>query len=90
MTSENTCPKVTLSTTNPTSPDVGSNPGRHGEKTATNRLDYDIGLAVIIRLLECYSRNSKVNQRNVEGGIVQVLELVSILTELGSNRGTPS
>jgi hypothetical protein len=35
--SEKTCPSATLSTTNPTWPDPGSNPGRRGGKPATNR-----------------------------------------------------
>jgi hypothetical protein len=34
--SEKTCPSATLSTTNPTWPDLGSNLGRHGGKPATN------------------------------------------------------
>jgi hypothetical protein len=33
-----TCPCATLSTTNPTWPELGSNPGRRGRKPATNRL----------------------------------------------------
>jgi hypothetical protein len=33
-----TCPSVTLSTTNPTRTDLGSNPGLRGEKLATNRM----------------------------------------------------
>jgi hypothetical protein len=33
-------PRATLSTTNPTWPDPGSNPGRRGGKPATNRLSY--------------------------------------------------
>jgi hypothetical protein len=33
-------PSSTLSTTNPTWPDPGSNPGRRGGKPATNRLSY--------------------------------------------------
>jgi hypothetical protein len=36
--SEKTCPSVTLSTTNPILPDLGSNTGRRGGKPATNRL----------------------------------------------------
>jgi hypothetical protein len=36
--SEKICPSATLSTTNPTWPDPGSNPGRRGGKPATNRL----------------------------------------------------
>jgi hypothetical protein len=38
--SEKTCPSSTLSTTNPTWPDMGSNPGRRAGKPATNRLNY--------------------------------------------------
>jgi hypothetical protein len=38
--SEKTCPGETLSTTNPTSPDLGSNPGHRCGKPATNRLRY--------------------------------------------------
>jgi hypothetical protein len=33
-------PSATLSTTNPTWPDPGSNPGHRGWKPATNRLSY--------------------------------------------------
>jgi hypothetical protein len=33
-------PSATLSTTNPTWPDPGLNPGRRGGKPATNRLSY--------------------------------------------------
>jgi hypothetical protein len=38
--SEKTCPSATLSTRNPTWPDLGSNPDRRGWKPATNRLSY--------------------------------------------------
>jgi hypothetical protein len=38
--SEKTYPSTTLSTTNLTWPDPGSNPGRRGGKLATNRLSY--------------------------------------------------
>jgi hypothetical protein len=40
MYSEKTCPGATLSTTNPTWPDPGLNPGRRGAKPATNRFSY--------------------------------------------------
>jgi hypothetical protein len=43
--SKKTCPDATLSTTNPTWPDPGSNPGRRGGKPATNRLSYGAALA---------------------------------------------
>jgi hypothetical protein len=42
--SEKTCPSATLSTTNPTWLDPGLNPGRRGEKPATNRLSYGAAL----------------------------------------------
>jgi hypothetical protein len=38
--SEKTCPGSTLSSTNPTWPDPGLNPGRRGGKPATNRSSY--------------------------------------------------
>jgi hypothetical protein len=36
-----TCLSATLSTTNPTWTDPGSNPGLRGERPATNRLSHD-------------------------------------------------
>jgi hypothetical protein len=39
--SEKTCASVTLSTTNPTWPGLGSNTGLRSGKPATNRLSYD-------------------------------------------------
>jgi hypothetical protein len=39
-----TCPSATLSTTNPTRTDPGSNPDLRGEKSATNRLSYGTAL----------------------------------------------
>jgi hypothetical protein len=39
-----TCPSVTLSTTHPTWPDLGSNQGRRGGKPATNSLSYGTAL----------------------------------------------
>jgi hypothetical protein len=35
-----TCPSATLSTTNPTWTDPGSNPGFRGDRPATNRLSH--------------------------------------------------
>jgi hypothetical protein len=43
--SEKTCSSAVLSTTNPTWPDLGSNPGRRG-KPATNRLSYGMAWQV--------------------------------------------
>jgi hypothetical protein len=39
-----TCPSATLSTTNPTRTDPGSNLGLRGERPATNRLSHDTAL----------------------------------------------
>jgi hypothetical protein len=39
---EKACPSATLSTTNPTYPAPGSNPGRRGGKAPTNRLSCDM------------------------------------------------
>jgi hypothetical protein len=44
---EETCPGATLSTTNPTWPDLGSNPVHRGGKPATNRLSYGTPIASI-------------------------------------------
>jgi hypothetical protein len=46
-TREKTCPSVTLSTTNPTSPGLGSNPGRRGGKPVINRLSYGTAKALV-------------------------------------------
>jgi hypothetical protein len=42
--SEKTCHSATWSTTNPTWPDPGSNPGRRSGKPAANRLSYSAAL----------------------------------------------
>jgi hypothetical protein len=39
-----TCSRATLSTTNPTLTDPGSNPGLLGERPATNRLSHGTAL----------------------------------------------
>jgi hypothetical protein len=44
--SDKTCPSATLFTTNHTSPDPGSNPGRRSGKPTTNRLSYGAALRV--------------------------------------------
>jgi hypothetical protein len=45
--SEKTCPSATFSTTNPTWPDLGSNPGRRCGKPATNRLSYSTAMSAV-------------------------------------------
>jgi hypothetical protein len=44
--SEKTCPDATFSTTNPTWPDPGLNPGRRDGKPATNRFSFSYGAAI--------------------------------------------
>jgi hypothetical protein len=46
--SDKTCPIATFSTTNPTLPDLGSNPGRRGGKPATNCLSYSTALVLAL------------------------------------------
>jgi hypothetical protein len=41
-------PRATLSTTNPTWPDPGSNLGRRGGKPATNRLSYGAAMNILV------------------------------------------
>ena len=45
---EKPCPIATLSTTNPTSTDLGSNPGLHGERPATNSLSHGTALRHLV------------------------------------------
>jgi hypothetical protein len=52
--SEQTCPSATLSTTNPTWPDPGSNPGRRDGKPATTRLSYGAAIDVCNSVDRCY------------------------------------
>jgi hypothetical protein len=51
MAGEKTCPGTTLSTTNPTWPDLGLNPGRRGGKPATNRFSYGAANDCIVSTL---------------------------------------
>jgi hypothetical protein len=46
--SEKTYPSATLSTTNPTWPGPGLNPGRRGGKPATNRLSYGAAMIYLV------------------------------------------
>jgi hypothetical protein len=49
--SEKTCPSATLFTTNPTWPDLGSNPGRRGENPATNRMSYGTAVSLAVNVV---------------------------------------
>jgi hypothetical protein len=49
--SEKTCPSAILSTTNPTWPDPGANPGRHGGKPSNNRLSYGAALRASVTII---------------------------------------
>ena len=53
-----TCPSATLSTTNPTWTDRGSNPGLRGERPATNRLSHGTAYTRISTMcMSYYTRN---------------------------------
>jgi hypothetical protein len=64
--SEETYPSATLSTTNPTGPDPGWNPGRRGGKSATNRLSYGAALDIVLLhlLLHTFHLYSYCNSRD--------------------------
>jgi hypothetical protein len=55
----------TLSTTNPTWPDPGSNPGRRGGKLATNRLSYGAAYIVISIVLHNHMDDMDHHQMNI-------------------------
>jgi hypothetical protein len=60
--SEKTCPSAALSTTDPTWPNLGSNPGRRGGKSATDCLCYGTAAALLWRAsprLKCISVHYK-------------------------------
>jgi hypothetical protein len=64
--SEKTFASATLSTTNPTWPETGANPGRRGGKSATNRLSY--GAAYLLGKVwlqkGCYANDDNEIKRN--------------------------
>jgi hypothetical protein len=43
-----TCPSATLSTSNPTWTDPGSNPGLRGKRPATNRLSHGTAFYILV------------------------------------------
>jgi hypothetical protein len=45
-----TCPSATLSTTNPTWTDAGSNPGLRGERPKTNRLSHGTAIFTVFHV----------------------------------------
>jgi hypothetical protein len=49
-----TCPTATLSTTNPTWTDSGSNPGLRGERPATNGLSHGTAVSVTFSCRRIY------------------------------------
>jgi hypothetical protein len=53
--SEKTCLSVTLCTTNPTYPGLGSNPDRLGGKPATNRLSYGTAYFLLSKMYSLHS-----------------------------------
>jgi hypothetical protein len=79
--SEKTCPSATMSTTNPTWPDAGSNPGRRCGKPSTNLQSY--GTDSVLCLLSYPEDGDSTFLRNVlifgiteVDGFVTFIELV--------------
>jgi hypothetical protein len=60
-----TCPSATLSTTNPTWTDPGSNPGLRGKRPATNQLSHDTALVLIIAGLHSLGNAWRGNPDNI-------------------------
>jgi hypothetical protein len=56
-------PSATLSTTNPTWIDLGTNPGLHGERPATNRLSHGTAFIKSIQVESGYN-GFKTKQNN--------------------------
>jgi hypothetical protein len=99
--SEKTCPSATLSTTNPTWPEPGSNPGRRGGEPATNRLSYGAALKKYIshntstlcdKMRNLFNRNWWVFRLCPMSGILekatfQSLDLLCLLIRANSTTG---
>jgi hypothetical protein len=75
---EKTCPRGTSSTTNPTWPDPGLNPGRRGGKPATNRLSYGAAQAGTLICINIFVSYNKVLVSHVSFMPKFVLHLQSI------------
>jgi hypothetical protein len=72
ITRGKTCPSATLSTTNPTWTDPGSNPGLRGDRPATNRLSH--GTAYVCYLPTKEGRDfSLVNKSDKLFDLVQII-----------------
>jgi hypothetical protein len=65
-TLKKTCPSTTLSSTNPTWPDPGLNPGRRGGKPATNRLSYGAACAIITQIIHFCEIVDYLNQHSLQ------------------------
>jgi hypothetical protein len=79
---EKTCPSATLYTTNPTWPDPGLNPGRHGGKPATNRLSYGAAMHCLSLL---GNRDSGFESHSGHGCLVLVYMCVFLCLCLATN-----
>jgi hypothetical protein len=76
--SEKTCPSAILSTTNPTWPDPGLNPGRRGGKPATNRLSY---VAANVWLSKSYESNRN-REVNIEFNFEWILKMLYVVHDI--------
>jgi hypothetical protein len=72
-----TCPSATLSTTNPTCPDPGSNPGRRGEKPATNRLSYSTAYVHEVAISHCTHSNLYLYSTSLNFNVITYISILS-------------
>jgi hypothetical protein len=90
--SDKTCPNVALSITNPTGPDLGSNPGRRGRKPSTNDLSHFVSFSgqALAHQLRCINVEQRIVMKrhatvsDFNGTAVKVITIV-IHTECSLN-----
>jgi hypothetical protein len=75
--SEKTCPSSTLSTINPTWPDLTSNPGRRGGKPATNRLSYGTAHLMTACSSDCWNEAPISSQKMENSRVFNTLFLIN-------------
>jgi hypothetical protein len=78
---EKTCPSATLSTTNHTWPDLGSNPGRRGGNPASNRLSYGAAYAEELQSLICCQKGPSMLSYNPIPAVKKNRQMKWLMTE---------
>jgi hypothetical protein len=78
--SEKTCPSATLSTTNPTWPEPGANPGRRGGKPATNRLSHGAALPNVMVVTAICSEGQRKTMKTLKSAYLVSLPSFELRT----------